>query len=76
MDKSKRMLTDLLEKDMSRKEFLIHVGGVALAVVGVTGLMRKLADPFGKQQRPAPEAAAGYGHSPYGGSTEPGKRKA
>jgi hypothetical protein len=67
-------LQDLLSKDMDRKEFLIHVGGVMLAVVGITGLIKKLSDPFGKT-RPSTantSSGVGYGASTYGGSVDKG----
>lgn len=63
-------LQDLLSKDMDRREFLIHVGGVMLAVVGISGLIKKLSDPFGKGHTAKKGSGVGYGSSAYGGSVD------
>jgi hypothetical protein len=63
-------LQDLMTKDMNRKEFLAHVGGAMLAVIGITGIVKKLADPYGKTTSNV-AATGGYGSSAYGGTAEP-----
>jgi hypothetical protein len=68
-------LQDLLAKDMNRKEFLAHVGGTMLAVIGITGLVKKLADPYGKSTHQAASGVAtSYGSSAYGG-VDPGTQQ-
>ncbi len=34
------LFTELLEKEMTRKEFLLHVGLLFLAITGITGLIK------------------------------------
>lgn len=36
---------ELLSKEMTRKEFLLHLGILALAVTGISGLLKTLSDP-------------------------------
>jgi len=64
MDKQKK-LQKLFNKPMDRKEFLAHVGAGALAIMGISGLMKTLLD-FGSQ--PHQRITVGYGSSSYGGS--------
>lgn len=64
-----KLLQDLLAKDMDRREFLAHIGGTLLAVVGIAGLIKKIADPFDKQTVTEQANAGGYGTSAYGGLT-------
>lgn len=52
----------LLATQMSRKQFLLHIGGVALAVTGAAGLMRALTSLN------TPQRTEGYGSTPYGGN--------
>ncbi len=59
-----REIQKLLAKDMNRREFLAHVGAGALAIIGVTNLIKHLSDFNGS--RP-PQGRLGYGDSPYGG---------
>lgn len=60
----KKTVEEVLAKPMDRKEFLAHAGAAALAVVGVTALMKSLG---GKSY---PERTKGYGSSSYGGKTQ------
>jgi len=41
---NKAHFQDLLDKDMDRKDFLKYSGSVLLAIIGITGAMRMLAD--------------------------------
>jgi hypothetical protein len=53
-------LHDLLNKQLTRKEFLIHVGMIALAVIGFTKLSASL-KTFASEK-----AEQGYGSGKYG----------
>lgn len=57
-------LQKLFDKKMDRKEFLAHVGAGALAVVGISGLLKNLVDYKPRQQS---SSGLGYGASAYGG---------
>lgn len=72
----KNQIQALVQKEMDRKEFLKYGGGLLLAVIGVTGLLRVL---LGSQEgiagksvsttttsTGAAEKAGGYGMSAYG----------
>lgn len=73
----KNQIQALVQKEMDRKEFLKYGGGLLLAVIGVTGLLRVL---LGSQEGitgksvsttttstgAAAEKAGGYGMSAYG----------
>lgn len=52
----------LLATPMSRKQFLLHIGGVAMIATGATGLIKTLTGGFS-----TPTRAQGYGSSSYGG---------
>jgi hypothetical protein len=66
----KEQLKALTQKEMDRKDFLKYVGGILLAVVGVTGLVRVL---LGTHHTSSDVGVAesknsgGYGSSTYGG---------
>jgi len=62
----KKPLNNLLQKEVDRKEFLTHVGAGALAVIGVTSLLKAL----GEDNK---TSSAGYGGSSYGGGNKLGK---
>lgn len=58
------LFTDLLSKQMTRREFLLHVGFLCLAVTGVSALFKTLADPnIGNPSTPK----TGFGAGRYGG---------
>lgn len=58
----REQLDTLFSKEMSRKEFLQHIGSGMLIFFGVTGLINALT------KDPGPKAASrGYGSSAYGG---------
>lgn len=56
----------LLQKDMTRKEFLQYVGGALLVAFGVTNLLKSLL-----QTKPS-QSSIGYGSSAYGGTPKKG----
>ncbi len=54
--------TELLEKEMDRKDFLKHVAFVTVALLGVSSFLKTLIDPHH-----AARSSAGYGTYSYGG---------
>jgi hypothetical protein len=54
----------LLSKEMSRKEFLQHIGSGFLILFGISGLLRALT----QQHTPSRGQGTGYGSSAYGGA--------
>ena len=54
-----------LDKPMSRKQFLAHVGATALAVTGVAGVIKNLSDLH------STKVTRGYGAANYGGKDKP-----
>lgn len=52
-------IQSLLQQEMSRKDFLIRLVGMALLVTGVTGIIKRMTS-FQFQTK-------GYGSSQYGG---------
>lgn len=73
----KQQFTALLTKEMDRKDFLKYSGGVILAAVGVTGMIRLLLGQGGislpthtaaahPQAATLKQSAMGYGGSAYG----------
>lgn len=66
----KENLSELLAKEMDRKDFLKHVGIAIIALTGVTGVINVLSGQqrltgFGKSN-----VSQGYGSSPYGGNKQ------
>ena len=61
----KNQFDALLQKDMTRKEFLQYIGGALLVSFGVTNLIKTLL-----QTKPAStqKAELGYGGNAYGGA--------
>lgn len=53
----------LLSKEMDRKDFLKYTAGVALAVVGISGLLNTILRLGGESDA---AKTNGYGASPYG----------
>jgi hypothetical protein len=61
----KDQLQTLLSKEMSRKEFLQHIGAALLMLFGVSGLINSLTQKTTQTSR---VQSMGYGSSAYGGS--------
>ena len=59
---------ELMEKDVSRKEFLSYVGVALLSVVGVGSFLKNLQQPLSLNSidKPGAKKVAGYGMSAYG----------
>lgn len=64
----RKQLDSLLSQEMDRKNFLRYSGGILLALVGVTGLMRILLTAGNKNELLASNTkkSRGYGSSRYG----------
>jgi len=57
----------LLSKRMTRKEFLVHVSFVFLALTGITGMVKLLADPHAASRTSqSTPTKRGFGSGPYG----------
>lgn len=60
---------DLMEQEVSRKEFLRYVGVGLLSAVGITNIIKNLSQPLQlptAQQPRVQKSTSGYGMSPYG----------
>ncbi len=64
----KKQLDSLLNQEMDRKNFLRYSGGIVLALIGVTGLVRILLSSKGVNPGllEQPKGSHGYGSSKYG----------
>lgn len=62
----KKRVNDVMAKPVDRREFLAKAGAVALAVVGISSVLRALEIESRKSN--------GYGSSAYGGDAARGKR--
>ena len=59
-----RLFSELLAKEMSRKEFLLHAGILFLAITGITHLLKTISDP--NVGRGNAKMKGGFGAGPYG----------
>lgn len=59
-----KTISQLMNKEMDRKDFLKYGAGVMLAVVGITGLLNTLLRVGGESD--TSKTSNGYGSSPYG----------
>lgn len=64
---AQKNLQKLFKKPMDRKEFLAHIGAGTLMILGVSGLLKNLAELGGHSHR---HVEGGYGSSPYGGGSK------
>lgn len=60
-----RLFDQLLAKEMTRKEFLLHLGFLLLAITGITGLLKTVSNPELLTARR--KVSTGFGAGPYGG---------
>lgn len=61
-----KVVDDLLSQEVDRKQFLVQSGGLVLALVGVTGLLKSLTEVSKSSTR------VGYGSGNYGGERKLG----
>jgi hypothetical protein len=68
MGNIKTQLDSLLSQEMDRKNFLRYSGGIVLALLGVTGLIRILLNSQKNTLAPTEtqKTSGGYGTSRYG----------
>lgn len=59
----------LLEKEVSRRDFLVHMGAIILAVLGVSSIFRSLLNYQPKITSAPVQEMGGYGASGYSGLT-------
>lgn len=52
----------LLSREMTRKEFLAHIGLLFFIITGVSGLLKTLSDPHLTKKK----QTTGFGSGPYG----------
>jgi len=61
----------LLEKKVTRAEFLLHLGVLFFAVIGISGLLKTLSDPHLTSKKIKPKKSlsvqTGFGSGSYGG---------
>ena len=55
------MFTQLLSKEMTRKEFLVYLGTLLIGVFGIANFVNLLSKPSQKSPRD-------YSYGPYGGA--------
>lgn len=59
-------IQNLLEKEVSRREFLLHVGAALVAAIGISSLVKSLLGSAQRQALPSGDMS-GYGMSGYSG---------
>ena len=66
-DQYKNQLDNIMQREVSRGQFLKFVGAALLGVVGVTGFLKNLHGVVPAQTVPKSHSvSAGYGRSAYG----------
>ncbi len=55
-----KSFTELLEKEVDRKEFLLYAGLILLTITGLTGMMKNISTII------HPKAQQGFGRGSYG----------
>ena len=70
-------IQDLLEQEVSRREFLLHVGAAFVAIIGVSSLIKNIvsSSPTFKPKPTNVESGGGYGWSGYSGLSSPASAK-
>lgn len=56
---------ELLAKQLTRKEFLVHLGVLLFAITGISSVLKTLSDPHVVNKHLKPNA--GFGMGRYGG---------
>ncbi len=62
---TKKQLSELLAKPMSRREFLAYLGTAVLAVIGISGFLKSISSHTGSST----QQERGYGSNTYGGKS-------
>jgi hypothetical protein len=58
------LFDELLSKEMTRKEFLLHIGLLLLTLTGISSLLRTISDPHLASRNT--KSSKGFGSGPYG----------
>jgi hypothetical protein len=58
-------LHQILEKEMDRKEFLIHLGAGIMSIIGLSTIFKAL-NGASSQKKGSSSSRSGYGSGPYG----------
>lgn len=56
------LFDEILKKELTRREFLLHLGAGVLAMIGIGNVLKALLGPHGNQAK----SDRGYGAGPYG----------
>lgn len=59
-------IQEILQQEISRKEFLRYIGIALLGMIGVTSFLNNLSNSLGQQTVQTKKESAGYGYSAYG----------
>lgn len=62
------LFDQLLSKEMTRREFLLHLGFLILAITGITGLLKTVSNP--NLLTANKKVSTGFGAGPYGGAAK------
>lgn len=57
---------DILQQEVSRKEFLRYMGAALLGIIGVTHVLNNLQKSLSPRKLGTKSKASGYGVTPYG----------
>jgi hypothetical protein len=57
------LFSELLSKEVTRKEFLLHLGLLFLALTGISGLLNTLSNPYPSRNKIQPQR---FDRGPYG----------
>jgi len=57
---------ELLQQEISRKDFLRYIGLALLGMVGVTAMLQNLTNTLSTSGKTEKKSDSGYGMSPYG----------
>lgn len=60
-------LNNLLQREVSRKEFLRYIGIALIGLIGITSLLDNMHSVIGTPRKATEETGFDYGMTPYGG---------
>jgi len=67
VEQYRQQLDNMMQREISRAEFLKIIGVILLGLTGIVGFLKNLHESVPVQKAPkARQAAPGYGHSAYG----------
>lgn len=59
-------IQELMQQEISRKEFLRYIGIALLGMAGVTAFLQNLSGSFNQPKQVEQKKGSGYGYSAYG----------